>query len=108
GGTSASTTVTVLKATSSIKATGISKQITTKQRLKIAARVSVAGVPTPNAKVIVRDRQRIIASTTMRNGKATLRLPRLSKGKHKLVVSYSGSSDVDGSKTPVRVVRVRR
>lgn len=75
---------------------------------KATVRVTASRVPT--GQVLVQDKGRTIGRATLsasHRGRVTVRLPKLKKGVHKLVVKYLGSSTVRPSTGPVRTVRVR-
>ena len=48
----------------------------------------------------------MLGKATLRGGRATVRLPKLPKGRHTLTVSYSGSGTVEASSVR-RTVTVR-
>ncbi|MET0190442.1 MAG: Ig-like domain repeat protein [Pseudonocardia sediminis] len=106
GGTSAPVAVTVTKARSTLGVT-VPKRLRPAQRGRLAVRVSVPGVTAPNATLVVRDGKRVVARVVLKAGKATVRLPRLARGKHRITVAYAGTANVAGSTSAARVVRVR-
>ncbi|WP_107773007.1 Ig-like domain-containing protein [Nocardioides sediminis] len=74
------------------------------------AKVVVASATAPTGKVVVRDKGRTIARATLQashQGRITVRLPRLRKGKHVLVAQYLGSPTVAASSSGKRTLRLR-
>jgi hypothetical protein len=74
------------------------------------ARVVVTSRTLPTGTVVVRDGRRTLARAALKashRGRITLRLPRLAKGRHRLQVSYTGSTAVRPSTSPVRTITVR-
>lgn len=71
------------------------------------ATVTVSSSVAVTGRVVVLDKGRTIARGVLRGGKATVRLPKLRKGKHQLSVRYLGSDAVEPSTSPTRTVRVR-
>ncbi|WP_295660630.1 Ig-like domain-containing protein, partial [uncultured Nocardioides sp.] len=64
----------------------------------------------PTGKVLVRDKGRTIARARLAasdRGRVTVRLPKLRRGKHVLVVRYQGSPTVAASSSAARSVRLR-
>jgi hypothetical protein len=106
GGTSAPVVVDVTKARSTTRVTA-PKRVREGKRARLAVRVAVPGVAAPNARLVVRDGKRVVARVALKAGRATVRLPRLAKGRHRITVSYAGTANVAGSTSAVRVVRVR-
>lgn len=106
GGSSAPIVVTVTRASAKVRLTGLPKKVRPGKRPKLTVTVKVAGVATPPARLVVRDGKKVVATVTLRGGKATVRLPKLTRGTHRLTASYAGTADVAGSKA-VRVVKVR-
>lgn len=71
------------------------------------ATVTVSSSVAVTGRVVVLDRRRTIARGVLRGGKATVKLPKLKKGKHQLSVRYLGSDGVEPSTSPTRTIRVR-
>ncbi|MDQ0932031.1 Ig-like domain repeat protein [Streptomyces turgidiscabies] len=62
-------------------------------RAKVTVKVTATGT-TPTGTVRVYEGSRIIATGTLSAGKVTVTLPKLSRGRHTLHASYTGSSTV--------------
>ena len=80
----------------------------TARRGKVTVAVRSRTVPT--GKVLVRDKGRTIARARLAasdRGRVTVRLPKLRRGKHVLVVRYQGSPTVAASSSAARSVRLR-
>ena len=76
--------------------------ITTSKHAKIAAKVRTGGDPA-SGKVIAKEGSKVLKKATLNDsGKATLKLPLLGKGKHKIVVKYKGNSTTEPSKDVVK------
>jgi surface-anchored protein len=60
---------------------------------KLRARVSVTGTQ-PTGAVTVREGRRTVARGSLASGQATIALPRLAEGRHRLRVTYAGSTTV--------------
>jgi Big-like domain-containing protein/carboxypeptidase family protein len=72
---------------------------------KLLVQVTAAGVPNPTGTVTVKDKKTKLGTVTLKaksKGKGKLTLT-LAPGKHKLVLVYSGSSQVKSAKTVVKV-----
>ena len=96
------TPVPVVKATSKTSAAfKVTKGKAGKVTVKVSSSVAVAG------RVEVLDKGKVIARGTVTGGRATVRLPKLKKGKHQLSVRYLGSDGVQPSTSPTRTIRVR-
>ncbi len=88
--------------------TAATYQVKPGKRGKAVVTVSASRVPTGN--VVVTDKGRVIAKgklATSSRGRVTLRLPRLTKGVHKLQVEYLGSTKVKPSISKVTKLRLR-
>jgi hypothetical protein len=95
----------VVKAASSTSAT-----FTVSRTRAGKAVVAVRSTNRPTGRVVVTDRGRPIGSATLATasaGKVTVRLPRLARGRHVLVVKYAGSATVKPSQSAARTVVVR-
>ncbi|WP_299926333.1 Ig-like domain-containing protein [uncultured Nocardioides sp.] len=78
------------------------------RRGKVAVTVKAAVAATGT--VVVRDKGKVVAQATLspsRRGKVTVRLPKLRRGKHKLVAAYLGSPDVAASASRQRTITLR-
>ena len=90
------------KAASKTTATfSVTKRRAGKARVTVTSTVAVSG------RIEVLDKGKVIARGTIAAGRATLRLPRLAKGKHRLSARYLGSGGVHPSTSPIRTIRVR-
>lgn len=72
--------------------------------------VKVSSVVAATGTVTVKDRGRTIARATLavsHQGRIVVRIPRLSRGKHVLVVHYGGSATTVGSSSAKRIVTLR-
>ena len=72
--------------------------------------VTVRSAQRPTGRVVVTDRGRTIGSASLSaasGGKVTVRLPRLARGRHVLVVKYAGSATVKPSQSAARTVTLR-
>jgi hypothetical protein len=72
--------------------------------------VTVAAERTPTGRLVVTDKGAVVARGTLRagdDGRTTLRLPKMRKGKHRLVVKYLGSAVVAPSTSPTKRVTLR-
>ncbi|MGZ6852156.1 MAG: Ig-like domain-containing protein [Nocardioidaceae bacterium] len=81
-------------ATGTKKATvkeSVDKRVKHTAKLKVKVTVSGAGAK-PTGTVSVLDGSKKLAAAKLKAGKATITLPRLKKGKHKIKTTYSGSS----------------
>ncbi|MGZ4451883.1 MAG: Ig-like domain-containing protein [Nocardioides sp.] len=81
-------------ATGTKKATvkeSVAKRVKHTAKLKVKVTVSGAGAK-PTGTVSVLDGSKKLAAAKLKAGKATITLPRLKKGKHKIKTTYSGSS----------------
>lgn len=96
----------VAKAKATVRASLAKKRIKTSQRA--AVRVRVAAPAQANGKVLVKVKGRVVADGTVRNGRLTVRLPKLKAGKHRLVISYLGNDRVGARNTAVTLRVVKR
>lgn len=109
-GTSSARAVTVLKAASSTKLSGLPSKVKAKKRQTVTVRIAVSGVKAPAARVRIYDGSKIIATATLKasaNGGVKVKLPRLKKGSHKISVRYDGTANVAGSRSATKKVTVR-
>jgi hypothetical protein len=70
------------------------------------ARITVGGVAKPTGKVVIRKGKKRLAVGKLKarnKGVISLRLPKLAKGRHKLVVKYTGSQAVAPKKRTITV-----
>lgn len=71
----------------------VAKKVKHTAKVKLVATVTAPGV-VPTGTVTVLDRKKRLATKTLTGGKATFKLKKLKKGKHKITTTYSGSSTV--------------
>lgn len=94
--------VTLSKQTATITA----KAKATKVKVKVANEYSAKGGEQTTGKVVVKDGKKKLGKGTLKNGKLTLKLKgnkKLTKGKHKLVISYAGDDFTNKAKAKVTV-----
>lgn len=105
---SANAVVKVTKAASSVTATVKTAKVTPKKRAKLKVVVAAPGAKISGT-VLVRVDGRLVASRAVAaNGKVTLFLPKLRRGKHTVQVTYLGSAHLARSVTTTRLKVVRR
>ena len=98
----------VVKAASKVSAGIAPKKLTAKKRAKVKVAVTAPGARVSGT-VLVRVDGKLVASAAVNGaGKATVKLPKLRAGKHKVKVVYLGSADLGRSSTTVKVRVVRR
>ncbi|MBJ7356355.1 hypothetical protein [Nocardioides sp.] len=104
----------VSKLSSKTTATAQVKKITTRDRGVLDVYVEMFDYATTLGAVKVTDAGKVIATTALKangDGRLVIRLKKLKVGKHKLVVSYTGSSATAPSQAKplvIKVVKVRR
>ena len=82
-------------------------KVSASRRGKVSVAISAAA---PTGTVVVTDRGRTIARATLtvaHQGRIVVRIPRLSRGRHVLVVRYSGSATTVGSSSAKHTVTLR-
>jgi len=90
GSTSAVVTVKVAAGTPSVK---VAKPGTVKSTVGGKVSVTVTGtVSVPAGTVVIKEGSKVLAKKALAGGKATITLPKLKVGSHKLTVTYTGSS----------------
>jgi hypothetical protein len=109
-GSSTTSAMLVSKLASTTTATAASKKITQKDRGKLTVKVAMFGYDVPLGSVQVKDGSKVIgtvALTTASNGTVTIRLKKLKLGKHKLTITYLGSTSTLASsgKVTIKVVK---
>ncbi len=75
--------------------------VTKSMRGKLTITVAASGVPSPLGTLVIKDGKKTLKKLTLvakNKGVLVFKLPRLKAGKHKLSVTYSGSSTVAKSK----------
>jgi len=98
--------VAVKAASSSVKATAAS--VKAKVAPKVVVTVTAAGT-TPTGTVTIKEGSKTLkAKVAITNGKATVTLPKLKKGTHKLVVTYNGSATVEASKSSTISLKIKK
>ncbi|WP_340538613.1 Ig-like domain repeat protein [Nocardioides sp. GXZ039] len=100
--------VTIAKIASTTAVTISPTKVTKKIRAKAAIRVTVPGLTTPGGTVTIYDGARKLATKPVGTGSITYKLPKLSVGKHKIKVVYSGGAQVAGSSKTVTVKVTKR
>ena len=93
------------RATSTTKATW---KVSTARKGKVTVVVTSTGAPTGT--LVVKDGSRTLGRATLtaaHAGRVVVKLPRLRKGKHVLVVQYGGSATTAGSSSAKRTVTLR-
>jgi hypothetical protein len=85
------------KAASKTTATLKNAPITKGEHAKILAKVRTGGAAAAG-KVIAKEGSKVLKKATLSGGKATLKLPVLSKGMHKIVIKYKGNATTQASK----------
>jgi hypothetical protein len=105
----ASTGVTVGKAAANTTLKLKKKAVRGKSKLKATVRVTVPGTAvTPTGKAVITVNGKRVKTVTLKNGRATVKLPPFAKrGNAKVVASYLGSTFVTKDRSPVSKVRVR-
>ncbi|MBC9226010.1 ExeM/NucH family extracellular endonuclease [Aeromicrobium sp. 636] len=99
--------VTVAKATASLSARVLNGKVTTKTRAKVRVVVRTSGFTETSGKVRIYRGTKLLGSGSVKNGKATVTLPRLtSKGTIRLKAKFSGTS-LTSPATRAFTVRVR-
>ncbi|WP_121256959.1 Ig-like domain repeat protein [Nocardioides ferulae] len=111
-GTSTSAPVTVQQSPTTTRAVLARKVVARGQRAVLKVIVSPrGGGAAPTGKVTVLEGGKKLKAMTMKashEGRASVTLPRLKPGKHRLKVTYAGSTTLRGSKAKAVVLTVRR
>ncbi|HEY0951847.1 Ig-like domain repeat protein, partial [Nocardioides sp.] len=110
-GTFTTSKIAVAKRASALRATLAKKTVARSQRALLAVVLKVAGVRSPKGVVKVLDGKRTIARvklTASRAGKATVKLPRLKPGAHRLRAVYAGTSTIAAAASKVVTLTVKR
>lgn len=79
------------------------RKITSGTRATLIVQVSASGVRPTGTIRVTRGKKIIATGTLNRAGKAVIKLPRLSAGKHKVKVAYSGSSVVQNASKTITI-----
>ena len=110
GSTSSSVRLTVRKARPKVTAKLVTKSVGTHSKAKVRVRITVTGVARPTGKVVVYEGRVKLKTVTVKakhKGMITVKLPRLTPGKHRLKVTYRGSSNVARKTSKAFTLRVR-
>jgi len=110
-GTFTTSKVAIAKAASALRASLAKKAVSRTQRAVLTVVLKVAGVSSPTGVVKVLDGKRSIAKVKLvpgRSGKATVKLPRLKAGAHRLSAVYAGTSTIAGAASKVLTLTVRK
>ncbi|TGN66190.1 hypothetical protein EXE59_21205 [Nocardioides eburneiflavus] len=94
--------VAIAKLRSTTTATLSATRIKPGQRAKVGITVTVPGVKGPVGVVKIMDRTKVLKKLTLvtaKNGKITFKLPKLKKGKHRILVKYLGDASTQGSRS---------
>ncbi len=106
-----SATLPVAKLASKTTATASARKITQRDRAVLTIFVEMFGYDADMGSVKVMDGKKVISNTKLKtdgDGHITLRLKKLKLGKHKLVVSYSGSAATSSSQAKPVVIKVAK
>jgi hypothetical protein len=109
-GVATSAGVVVPKVSSITSVTAFPTTITRSQRAKLTIRVNASAVTKPTGTLVIKDGRKTVKKITLKesnNGIRTYRLPRLKVGKHKIKVTYRGSTTVNKSKSKTLKLIVR-
>jgi hypothetical protein len=92
----------IAKLKSTTTATLSATRIKPGQRAKVGITVAVPGVKGPVGVIKIMDRTKVLKTLTLvtaKNGKITFKLPKLKKGKHRILVKYLGNATTQGSRS---------
>ncbi len=99
--------LTVAKARSRVEATLGKSRVRAGERTRVRVLVTAPGpVPRGQAKVVVNGRS--VAFRRLQDGRASVRLPRLRRGEHRVRAVFLGSANAVRSSSPAVTLRVRR
>lgn len=101
-GSAAAAAVTIPKMVSTTTATLSATRVKPGKRVKVGITITVPGVTGPVGQVKVMDRAKVLKKLTLvtaKNGKVTVKLPKLKKGKHRILVKYLGDATTQGSRS---------
>jgi hypothetical protein len=108
GGTSPVTTVRVRKAAASVEIRSPRRAVPASARARLKAVVKVPDLATPKAVVVTKVDGKVVARTKVSgSGRVSVRLPRLAPGKHRIQVSYAGTTTVTSARATASVVSTR-
>jgi hypothetical protein len=101
-GSASTPAVSIPKLVSTTTATLSATRIKPGKRAKVGIVVKVPGVTGPVGTIKVMDRTKVLKTkylVTAKNGKLTIKLPKLKKGKHRIRVKYLGDATTQGSRS---------
>lgn len=101
-GSAATAAIAIPKMTSTTTATLSATRIKPGKRAKVGITITVPGVIGPVGQIKVMDRTKVLKKLTLvtaKNGKVTVKLPKLKKGKHRILVKYLGDATTEGSRS---------
>jgi hypothetical protein len=101
-GSASAVAVAIPKMVSTTTATLALTRIKPGQRVKLGITVLVPGVTGPVGVIKIMDGTKKIKQVTLfsfKNGKLTVKLPKLKKGKHRIRAKYLGDATTEGSKS---------
>jgi hypothetical protein len=101
-GSATAVAVAVPKLKSTTTATLSATRIKPGTRAKLGITISVPGVKGPVGTIKIMDRTKVIKTlylVTAKNGKLTVKLPKLKKGKHRIRAKYLGDATTQGSRS---------
>lgn len=110
GSTSSAVAVRVVKAAAKVAGKLAKKRARAGKRAKYRIRVKVAGVARPTGRLVIQDRKKTVRTVRLKTkdkGRITVRLPKLSRGKHRIRVVYQGNATVKKKASKRVTVRVR-
>lgn len=87
----------------------LAKSVRAGARASAKVKVTATGVSSPTGTVKIKVGKKMVAKVTLKAGSggiAKVRLPKLAKGRYKILVVYSGSTTVAGSKSTARILAV--
>ncbi len=90
-------TVTIAKASAKVSGKVVTKKVTPKKRATVRVTVATSGFTEKAGLVRVYRGSKLLASAPMRNGKATLTLPKQKRGTVRLTAKFSGSSTTNAA-----------
>ena len=101
-GSATAAAVAIAKLASTTTATLSATRIKPGKKVKLGITVAVPGVTGPVGVLKIMDRTKVIKTVNLmsfRNGKMTVKLPKLKKGKHRILVKYLGDTNTTGSRS---------
>jgi len=105
-----SNAVKVAKLKAKVSAKLAKKSIKAKQRGKVTVTVKISGIKKPTGKLLIRDGKKTIKTVTLKakhQGKVTVKLPKLKKGKHKISAQLKATKQLAKSTSSKKNLRVR-